>query len=153
MPYQKSYGQKWFMLLSIFSTLILLLILTFALMILFSFLYYFSKKYLNHLFQYFSPYILNKTVLEYSLFPLSLIIFPFSITLIKKWNFIKLIHICLIERFLTHSMHDNSTYSSLEDQEFKKSKLYDYIFIIAFFFFSFFLFSFFQNPHKIFLYI
>ncbi len=98
-------------------------------MILFSFLYYFSKKYLNHLFQYFSPYILNKTVLEYSLFPLSLIIFPFSITLIKKWNFIKLIHICLIERFLTHSMHDNSTYSSLEDQEFKKSKLYDYIFI------------------------
>jgi hypothetical protein len=59
-----------------------------------------------------------------------LFIFPFTITFIKKIRCIKSFYICLIKKFLSPSEHKNTTYSSLEEQEFKKFRYEDYIFIL-----------------------
>ena len=107
MLYKKSTNDCFF----IISTLVLYIILFF-------------------LFTYPLQYIVNNDILELAFLPFSLFIFPFTITFIKKIRCIKSFYICLIKKFLSPSEHKNTTYSSLEEQEFKKFRYEDYIFIL-----------------------
>ena len=130
MLYKKSTNDCFFIILSFISTLVLNIILFIFLIVLFSVLYYLLKTPIKNLVNIFPPYILNNDILELASLPFSLFIFPFTITFIKKIRCIKSLYIFLIKKFLPPSEHKNTTYSSLEEQEFKKFRYEDYIFIL-----------------------